>query len=126
MSKRFVHGGVYYGDSGQKEGDDKVLFMDKETRDQISQSRNGLYLPKLSATDDVNRVLVECMLNEFANWNNNHLVLKASIKNDAIRLRIYETLRYLGYMINCDSYNQTEMTEYDARELNRRIPDKFN
>lgn len=118
MALRFIHtGGVY--------GNEETVPIDQKFRDSIEKGTEGLYVPKHSSKNRFD-VIVECMLQEFVDWNNSNVIMRSSMKNYAIKLRIYQTLRYLGYMINCDSYHSEEMTEYDARELNKRLPFTFD
>lgn len=54
--------------------------------------------------------------------NNRKVILDSDIKNKQLQIRIYETMRYLGYLINCDSYEKENTEDHDLKELNKRRP----
>lgn len=124
---KFIHTGTLYKGSKEEEsqrepGWMRVALNKDEDFDKILPGREGLYVPKYPGHEDHFKVIIECMLNEFAEWNNLNIPMRSSIKNQQLKLRIHQALRYLGWMINCDSWDETEMRDYDAKELDKRLP----
>lgn len=93
---------------------------EKDIKNSVDVSQPIFCLPKHS--EDTYKVAVECFINELAHMNNRKIILDANMKNKQLQIRIYETMRYLGYLINCHSYEKEKTEDYDLKELNKRRP----